>query len=125
MCTGHTWYQVAPTIRYEFEGIKPSAVSGKDIFLHIANVYGDAANLNLEYGGPGLAALAMNVRRAITTPRPIRGHGVHHYRFHLLALDQPVRGSVTTVKSLLNAISDHVPSRAILTGARPKLRRVR
>jgi 3-isopropylmalate/(R)-2-methylmalate dehydratase large subunit len=67
MCTGHTWYQVAPTIRYELEGIKPSVVSGKDIFLHIAAVYGDAANLNLEYGGPGLAAIPMNDRRAIAT----------------------------------------------------------
>jgi 3-isopropylmalate/(R)-2-methylmalate dehydratase large subunit len=67
MCTGHTWYQVAPTIRYELEGIKPSAVSGKDIFLHIATVYGDAANFNLEYGGSSLAAIPMNDRRAIAT----------------------------------------------------------
>ena len=55
MCTGTTWYQIAPTIRYELEGVKPYVVSGKDIFLHIANEYGDAANLNLEFGGPGLA----------------------------------------------------------------------
>ena len=67
MCTGTTWYQIAPTIRYELEGVKPSVVSGKDIFLHIANEYGDAANLNLEFGGPGLAGIPMHDRRTIAT----------------------------------------------------------
>jgi 3-isopropylmalate/(R)-2-methylmalate dehydratase large subunit len=67
MCTGSTWFQVAPTVRYELEGIKPDSVSGKDIFLHIANEYGDAANLNLEYGGPGLSSVPMHDRRTIAT----------------------------------------------------------
>jgi 3-isopropylmalate/(R)-2-methylmalate dehydratase large subunit len=67
MCTGKTWFQVSPTIRYEFIGAKPANVSGKDIFLHIANEYGDAVNLNLEYGGPGLASIPMNDRRTIAT----------------------------------------------------------
>ncbi|ETB22131.1 3-isopropylmalate dehydratase large subunit [Mycobacterium avium subsp. avium 11-4751] len=30
MCTGTTWFQVAPTIRYEFHGAKPEVVSGKE-----------------------------------------------------------------------------------------------
>jgi 3-isopropylmalate/(R)-2-methylmalate dehydratase large subunit len=67
MCTGTTWYQIAPTIRYELEGVKPDVVSGKDIFLHIANEYGDAANLNLEFGGSGLAGIPMHDRRTIAT----------------------------------------------------------
>jgi 3-isopropylmalate/(R)-2-methylmalate dehydratase large subunit len=67
MCTGSTWFQVAPTIRYELEGVKPDSVSGKDVFLHIANEYGDAANLNLEYGGPGLSSVPMHDRRTIAT----------------------------------------------------------
>ncbi len=67
MCTGTTWFQVAPTVRYEFDGAKADAVSGKDIFLHIANEYGDAPNLNLEFGGPGLAGLPMHDRRTIAT----------------------------------------------------------
>ncbi len=67
MCTGRTWFQVAPTIRYELDGVKPDAVSGKDIFLHIANEYGDAANLNLEFGGSGLAGIPMHDRRTIAT----------------------------------------------------------
>ncbi|CAN5726390.1 aconitase/3-isopropylmalate dehydratase large subunit family protein [soil metagenome] len=67
MCTGSTWYQVAPTIRYELAGTVPAGVSGKDIFLHIADAYGDAANLNLEFGGPGLAGIPMHDRRTIAT----------------------------------------------------------
>jgi 3-isopropylmalate/(R)-2-methylmalate dehydratase large subunit len=41
LCTGKTWFQIAPTIRYEFTGTKPAVVSGKDIFLHIAGTWGD------------------------------------------------------------------------------------
>ncbi|MFG2833197.1 aconitase/3-isopropylmalate dehydratase large subunit family protein [Streptomyces sp. NPDC048434] len=67
LCTGKTWFQAAPTIRYEFTGTRPDAVSGKDIFLHIAGTYGDATNHNLEYGGPGLASIPMNDRRTIAT----------------------------------------------------------
>jgi 3-isopropylmalate/(R)-2-methylmalate dehydratase large subunit len=67
MCTGSTWFQVAPTIRYQLEGVKPDNISGKDIFLHIANEYGDAPNLNLEFGGPGLAGIPMHDRRTIAT----------------------------------------------------------
>jgi 3-isopropylmalate/(R)-2-methylmalate dehydratase large subunit len=67
LCTGTTWFQVAPTIRYEFTGAKPAAVSGKDIFLHLAGTYGDATNHNLEFGGPGLASIPMNDRRTIAT----------------------------------------------------------
>lgn len=67
LCTGRTWFQVAPTIRYEFTGAKSAAVSGKDVFLHIAGTYGDATNHNLEYGGPGLASIPMNDRRTIAT----------------------------------------------------------
>ncbi|MGW4527574.1 3-isopropylmalate dehydratase large subunit [Amycolatopsis sp. NPDC004378] len=67
MCTGKTWFQVAPTIRYELTGGKPDAVSGKDIFLYVADRYGDATNMNLEYGGPGLASVPMNDRRTLAT----------------------------------------------------------
>jgi 3-isopropylmalate/(R)-2-methylmalate dehydratase large subunit len=67
MCTGKTWFQVAPTIRYDLAGTKPDVVSGKDIFLHIAGAYGDATNHNLEFGGPGLASVPMHDRRTIAT----------------------------------------------------------
>ncbi|WP_328610339.1 aconitase/3-isopropylmalate dehydratase large subunit family protein [Amycolatopsis sp. NBC_00345] len=67
LCTGRTWFQVAPTIRYELTGEKPEGVSGKDVFLHLANEFGDAANTNLEFGGPGLASVPVHDRRTIAT----------------------------------------------------------
>jgi 3-isopropylmalate/(R)-2-methylmalate dehydratase large subunit len=67
MCTGKTWFQVAPTIRYELVGEKPTVVGGKDIFLHIAGTYGDATNHSIEFGGPGLVTIPMNDRRTIAT----------------------------------------------------------
>jgi 3-isopropylmalate/(R)-2-methylmalate dehydratase large subunit len=67
LCTGQTWFTVAPTIRYELVGTKPQVVSGKDVFLHIAGRWGDATNHNLEFGGPGVATLPMNDRRTIAT----------------------------------------------------------
>jgi Raf kinase inhibitor-like YbhB/YbcL family protein len=49
-------------------------------------------------------------------PRPIPGHGPHHYRFHVFAIDQPIPDSVTTAKALLGAMSGHVLARGMLTG---------
>jgi 3-isopropylmalate/(R)-2-methylmalate dehydratase large subunit len=67
LCTGSTWFQVAPTVRYELTGQLPPGISGKDVFLYIANTYGDSTNQNLEFGGPGLASVALNDRRTIAT----------------------------------------------------------
>jgi 3-isopropylmalate/(R)-2-methylmalate dehydratase large subunit len=65
VCTGSTWYQVPPTIRYDLEGLLPEEVTGKDVFLYLAGTYGDALNHALEIGGSGLAALAMGDRHTI------------------------------------------------------------
>ena len=39
-------------------------------------------------------------------PRPIPGHGPHHYRFHVFALDEPIPDDVTTAKALLSRWPD-------------------
>ena len=49
-------------------------------------------------------------------PRPIPGHGPHHYRFHVLALDEPIPDHVSTAKALLKQIAGHVLARGMLTG---------
>jgi phosphatidylethanolamine-binding protein (PEBP) family uncharacterized protein len=49
-------------------------------------------------------------------PAPIRGHGPHHYRFLLFALDEPMPGEVADHKAFLAAIAGHVIARGTLTG---------
>ena len=49
-------------------------------------------------------------------PAPIPGHGPHHYRFIVLALDERVPDGVTDSKALLSAVAGHVLARGVLTG---------
>lgn len=65
--TGETWFYVGETIRYELQGRLPRAVTMKDAFLQIAGEYGEHANINVEYGGPGLAHLSMSARKTLST----------------------------------------------------------
>ncbi|NMM78853.1 aconitase/3-isopropylmalate dehydratase large subunit family protein [Acidovorax sp. SRB_24] len=64
---GETWFRVGETIRYELHGRLSPAVTAKDAFLQIAGQYGDHANQNVEYGGPGLASLSLAARKTLTT----------------------------------------------------------
>jgi phosphatidylethanolamine-binding protein (PEBP) family uncharacterized protein len=54
--------------------------------------------------------------RGYAGPRPIPGHGPHHYRFHVFAIDKPIPDNVTTAKALLAAMAGHVLARGVLTG---------
>lgn len=65
LTTGKTWFRVGETIRYDLVGVLPEGVYAKDVFLHIAGTYGDHANQNVEYGGPGLAGLTIDARRTL------------------------------------------------------------
>jgi Raf kinase inhibitor-like YbhB/YbcL family protein len=49
-------------------------------------------------------------------PRPIPGHGPHHYRFLVFALDQEVPDEIAGHKALLEAIAGHVVAPGGLTG---------
>ncbi|MGH8616776.1 MAG: aconitase/3-isopropylmalate dehydratase large subunit family protein [Burkholderiales bacterium] len=64
---GVVWYPVTPTVRYEFSGVLPPVVSGKDVFFHIAQTYGAHTNTSLEFGGIGLSSLDISARRTIAT----------------------------------------------------------
>ena len=67
MTQGIVWFPVTPTIRYDLRGSLPKVVSGKDVFFHIAQIWGGHSNQSIEFGGPGLAGLAMHDRRTIAT----------------------------------------------------------
>src|SRR5688572_20685647 len=64
---GETWFTVPETVRYNLEGVLPLAVTMKDAFLHIAGHYGEHTNLNVEYGGSGMAGLDISARKTLTT----------------------------------------------------------
>ena len=53
---------------------------------------------------------------ATSGPAPIAGHGPHHYRFVVLALDTRVPDEVADHNALLAASAGHVVARGDLTG---------
>ncbi len=67
MCTGKTWYQVAPTVKFQLRGRKPANVFGKDIFLHLAGIAGSVEGHNIEFAGPGIAGLPLDDRATLAT----------------------------------------------------------
>jgi phosphatidylethanolamine-binding protein (PEBP) family uncharacterized protein len=71
----------------------------------------------LQSGTPGIRFIPGGLgHRGYTGPRPIPGHGPHRYRFHVLALDEPIPDHVTTAKALLKQMAGHVIARGVLTG---------
>src|SRR5688572_392154 len=67
ICTGKTWFRVAPTVLFRLEGKKPANVFGKDILLHIAGRLGSFEGHNVEFSGPGLDTIPLDDRSTICT----------------------------------------------------------
>jgi 3-isopropylmalate/(R)-2-methylmalate dehydratase large subunit len=65
--TGKSWFRVGETVRYQLSGELRPGVYAKDLFLHLAGNWGHHTNQNVEFGGPGLAALGIDARRTIAT----------------------------------------------------------
>jgi phosphatidylethanolamine-binding protein (PEBP) family uncharacterized protein len=71
----------------------------------------------LQPGCPGIRFIRADLgNRGYAGPRPIPGHGPHHYRFHVFAIDDAIADSVTTAKALLTRMRGHVLARGVLTG---------
>ena len=70
----------------------------------------------LSSGADGITLLRTLLGRRYAGPRPLPGHGVHHYRFHLLALGQPLDPAITWARELLPGALDTVIARGVLTG---------
>ena len=72
---------------------------------------------SLQPGATGMRFIRADLgHRGYAGPRPIPGHGPHHYRFQVFAIDEPIAGNVTSAKALLAAMSGHVLARGVLTG---------
>ncbi|MDT5386414.1 MAG: hypothetical protein QOE04_55 [Mycobacterium sp.] len=68
-------------------------------------------------GSPGVRNVAtMLSKTGYSGPRPIRGHGPHRYRFHVLALARRLPEDAMSVKAVLAAASGQVLARGTLTG---------
>ncbi|MEV6845408.1 YbhB/YbcL family Raf kinase inhibitor-like protein [Actinoplanes sp. NPDC051411] len=51
-------------------------------------------------------------------PRPLPGHGVHRYGFHLYALDRALPETVTGIADVLSAAAGHVLADGFLEGVK-------
>lgn len=72
---------------------------------------------SLQQGTAGMRFIRADLgHRGYAGPRPIPGHGLLHYRFHVFAIDEPIADSVTSTKALLAVMSGHVLARGALTG---------
>jgi Raf kinase inhibitor-like YbhB/YbcL family protein len=72
---------------------------------------------SLQPGAMGMRFIRADLgHRGYAGPRPIPGHGPHHYRFQVFAIDEPIADSVTSTKALLATMSGHVLARGVLTG---------
>jgi len=72
---------------------------------------------SLQPGTAGMRFIRADLgHRGYAGPRPIPGHGPHHYRFHVFAIDGPISARITSTKALLAVMSGHVVARGVLTG---------
>jgi phosphatidylethanolamine-binding protein (PEBP) family uncharacterized protein len=51
-------------------------------------------------------------------PRPLPGHGVHRYGFHLYALDRPLADPLNSIDDVLAAAAGHVLADGFLEGVK-------
>jgi phosphatidylethanolamine-binding protein (PEBP) family uncharacterized protein len=74
----------------------------------------------LDGGTEGIAFLpGRGGPRVYAGPRPLPGHGTHHYRFRLFALDRAIDlATVGSADALPGAIAGHVLASGVLTGTR-------
>ncbi len=121
---------ISPPLRWE--GLPPGTrqvvlvIDDVDVPLHrpllhtvavIEPTVLEAAAGSLRPGSPGMRFLRADLgHRGYAGPRPIPGHGPHHYRFQVFAIDEPIPAVVDSVKALLVAMRGHLLARGTLTG---------
>ena len=70
-------------------------------------------------GHPGIRFIpATRGRTGYFGPRPLPGHGLHRYGFHLYAVDRPLPDPLTNLDEVLAAATGHVLADAFLEGTK-------
>jgi phosphatidylethanolamine-binding protein (PEBP) family uncharacterized protein len=64
----------------------------------------------------GIALLRTPLGRGYSGPRPIPGHGAHHYRFRVFALGEPLSPDLTGRAALVRDLHRKATARGVLTG---------
>jgi 3-isopropylmalate/(R)-2-methylmalate dehydratase large subunit len=67
LCKGKTWYVVGETTKVVLNGSLGARVYPRDIIHYLPGTYGDFANKNLEWYGPGMASIDMDGRLTMAT----------------------------------------------------------
>lgn len=71
MATGDTWFKVPPCIKVTLTGRLPKGVLGKDIYLRLLqDLRGKAEGCVIEFDGPGVATMPLDVRMAVANGAP-------------------------------------------------------
>ena len=67
VCTGQTWFRVPETVLVELAGTKPPGISGKDVFLAIAEQLGSVEGRAIELSPNNLEQLSIDERSTVAT----------------------------------------------------------
>jgi 3-isopropylmalate/(R)-2-methylmalate dehydratase large subunit len=71
MATGETWFKVPKCVQVNFTGALPRGVLGKDIYLRLLqDLQGEVEGRVIEFAGPGVATLPLDVRLAVANGAP-------------------------------------------------------
>lgn len=74
MATGDTWFKVPRCVRVNFTGTLPKGVLGKDIYLRLLrDLMGLLEGCVVEFSGPGIASMPLDVRLAVANGAPHLG----------------------------------------------------
>lgn len=66
--TGHTWFRVPETIKFDVQGSFGDRVTAKDLILHIAGTFGTDIGQykSIEYTGPAIESLSLDDRMTLS-----------------------------------------------------------
>ena len=74
MATGDVWFKAPPCVKVRFTGELPKGVLGKDIYLRLMrDLAGKVEGCVIEFDGPGVASIPIDVRMAVANGAPHMG----------------------------------------------------